>query len=173
MLFSRLKIPLPGMELGHVNVYVLRCKDGYGLVDVGLAAYDGALSLVKGLKALGIRLTEITKVYITHFHADHITLAQFLAGVASPDFYIGERELMDIGTSFEELVKIYVEEYKRHGAPPDVAEAFLKVHPMARFRKAFEDVWKLPWRSVKDGDLLDCGLKAVWTPGHTPATWFM
>jgi glyoxylase-like metal-dependent hydrolase (beta-lactamase superfamily II) len=75
---------------------------------------------------------------------------------------------MDIGTSFEELAKIYVEEYKRHGAPPDVAEAFLKVHPMAWFRKAFEDVWKLPWRSVKDGDLLDCGLKAVWTPGHTP-----
>ncbi len=62
---------------------VLRCKDGYGLVDVGLATYDGALSLVKGLKALGIRLMEITKVYITHFHADHITLAQFLAEVAS------------------------------------------------------------------------------------------
>jgi glyoxylase-like metal-dependent hydrolase (beta-lactamase superfamily II) len=50
-----------------------------------------------------------------------------------------------------------------------VAEAFLKVHPTARLRKAFEDVWKLPWRSVKDGDLLDCGLKAVWTPGHTPS----
>jgi glyoxylase-like metal-dependent hydrolase (beta-lactamase superfamily II) len=79
MLFSRLKIPLSGMELGHVNVYVLRCKDGYGLVDVGLAAYDRALSLVKGLMALGIRLTEITKVYITHFHAHHITLGQFLA----------------------------------------------------------------------------------------------
>jgi glyoxylase-like metal-dependent hydrolase (beta-lactamase superfamily II) len=39
---------------------------------------------------------------------------------------------------------------------------------MARFRKAFEDVWKLPWRSVKDRDLLDCGLKAVLTPSHTP-----
>jgi glyoxylase-like metal-dependent hydrolase (beta-lactamase superfamily II) len=49
-----------------------------------------------------------------------------------------------------------------------VAEAFLKVHPMARFRKAFEDVWKLPWRSVKDRDLLDCGFKVVLTPGHTP-----
>jgi glyoxylase-like metal-dependent hydrolase (beta-lactamase superfamily II) len=90
---------------GHVNVYVLRCKHGYGLVDVGLAAYDGALSLVKGLKALGIKLTEITKVYITHFHADHITLAQFLAEVVSPNFYIGERELMDIGTSFIEDIE--------------------------------------------------------------------
>jgi hypothetical protein len=58
------------MELGYVNVYVLRCKDGYGL-----ATYDGALSLVKGLKALGIRLTEMAKVYITHFHASHRALA--------------------------------------------------------------------------------------------------
>jgi glyoxylase-like metal-dependent hydrolase (beta-lactamase superfamily II) len=39
---------------------------------------------------------------------------------------------------------------------------------MARLRKAFEDVWKLPWKSVKDGDLLDCGLKAVLTPSYTP-----
>jgi glyoxylase-like metal-dependent hydrolase (beta-lactamase superfamily II) len=91
------------MELGRVNVYVLRCKHGYGLVDVGLATYDGALSLVKGLKALGIRLTEITKVYITHFHADHITLVQFLAEVAFHNFYIGERELMDIGTYLKNL----------------------------------------------------------------------
>jgi glyoxylase-like metal-dependent hydrolase (beta-lactamase superfamily II) len=70
----------------------------WGIVNVGPAAYYGTLSLVKGLKALGIRLTEITKVYIAHFHADHITLAQFLAEVASPNFYIRERELMDIGT---------------------------------------------------------------------------
>ncbi len=168
MSFFRLKIPLPGMELGHVNVYVLRCGDGYGLIDVGLATYDAALSLVRGLKSLGIKPAEITKVYVTHFHADHITLAQLLAEVASPDLYIGEKELMDIATSFEELAKMYAEEYKKHGAPPDVAEAFLKVHPMARFRKAFEDVWKLDWRPVRDGDALDCRLKAVWTPGHTP-----
>jgi len=168
MSFSRLKLPLLGMELGHVNVYLLRCRDGYGLIDVGMATYDAALSLVRGLRLLGIKPAEITKVYVTHFHADHITLAQFLAEVSSPDFYIGEKELMDVATSFEELAKMYAEEYKRHGAPPDVAEAFLKVHPMARFKRAFEDVWKLGWRPVRDGDVLDCGLRAVWTPGHTP-----
>jgi len=167
MSVARLKIPLPGMELGHVNVYVLKCRDGYGLVDVGLATYDAALSLLRGLKSLGIKPGEITKVYVTHFHADHITLAQFLAEVASPDFYIGEKE-WTVVASIEEITKMYVEEYKKHGVPNDVAEAFLKVHPMARFKKAFEDVWKLPWKLIKDGDVLDCGLRAVWTPGHTP-----
>jgi hypothetical protein len=54
MSFFRLKIPLPGMELGHVNVYVLRCGDGYGLIDVCLATYDAALLLARGLKSLGI-----------------------------------------------------------------------------------------------------------------------
>jgi glyoxylase-like metal-dependent hydrolase (beta-lactamase superfamily II) len=172
MLFSRLKIPLPGMELGHVNVYVLRCKDGYGLVDVGLAAYDGALSLVKGLKALGDKADGNNKGL--HYP---LPCRSYNSGAVSSRGSLSQllhRRTRTNGYwySFEELVKI-VEEYKGHGAPPDVAEAFLKVHPMARFRKTFEDVWKLPWRSVKDRDLLDCGLKAVWTPGHTPATWFM
>jgi len=86
MYFSRIKVPLPGMELGHVNVYVLKCGDGFGLIDVGLATYEAALALLRGLKTLGIRPQEVAKVFLTHFHADHITLAQFLAEVASPDF---------------------------------------------------------------------------------------
>ncbi|AFA39330.1 Zn-dependent hydrolase, including glyoxylase [Pyrobaculum oguniense TE7] len=168
MTFSRLRLPLPGMELGHVNVYVVKCSDGYGLIDIGLATYEAALSLLRGLKALGIKPSDVTKVYVTHYHADHITLAQFLAEVASPDFHIGEGELRHVASSFEELAKMYAEEYKKHGAPADVAEAFLKIHPMSRYRKAFEDVWKISWRQVRDGEKLDCGLKAVSTPGHTP-----
>ncbi|MCX8135465.1 MBL fold metallo-hydrolase [Pyrobaculum aerophilum] len=168
MAFFRISLPLPGMELGHVNVYVVKCSDGYGLIDAGLATYDAALSLLRGLKSLGIKPSEITKVFITHYHADHITLAQFIAEVASPDFYIGEGEVSEVATSFEDLARLYAEEYRRHGAPAEVAEAFLKIHPMSRYRKAFEDVWKLPWKRVKDGELLDCGLKALSTPGHTP-----
>ena len=168
MSFTRLRLPLPGMELGHVNVYLVKCSDGYGLVDVGLATYDSALALLRGLKQLGVRPGEITKVFVTHFHADHITLAQFLAEVSSPDFHIGEGEISRVASSFDDLAKMYAEEYKRHGAPAEVAEAFLKVHPMSRFRKSFEDVWRLQWRSVRDGEGLDCGLRAISTPGHTP-----
>ncbi|MEM1598660.1 MAG: MBL fold metallo-hydrolase [Pyrobaculum sp.] len=168
MSFTRLRLPLPGMELGHVNVYLLKCDEGYGIIDVGLATYEAALALIRGLKSLGVRPGDVAKVYVTHFHADHITLAQFLSEVASPDFYIGSEELRKVASSFDELAKIYAEEYKRHGAPPEVAEAFLKIHPMSRYRRSFEDVWKLPWRGVADGEALGCGLKAVWTPGHTP-----
>jgi len=168
MYFSRIKVPLPGMELGHVNVYVVKCGDGFGLIDVGLATYEAALALLRGLKALGIKPQDVAKVFLTHFHADHITLAQFLAEVASPDFYIGAEELGEVAPSFDELAKMYAEEYKRHGAPPEVYEAYLKLHPMSRYRRAFEDVWKLPWRGVRDGEELDCGLRAVHTPGHTP-----
>ncbi|ABL89026.1 beta-lactamase domain protein [Pyrobaculum islandicum DSM 4184] len=168
MSFERLKVPLPGMELGHINVYVFRCSDGYVLIDAGLATYDAALALIRGLKSLGVKLSEISKVFITHLHADHITLVQFLSEVASPDFYIGKEELRDTITSFDEFINKYIDEYKRHGVPADILEAFLKLHPMSRFRKAYEDIWKLNWKGVGDGEKVGCGLEAVWTPGHTP-----
>ena len=112
---------------------MVKCGDGFGLVDVGLATYEAALALLRGLKAIGIKPQEVAKVFLTHFHADHITLAQFLAEVASPDFYIGAEELGWAAPSFDELAKMYAEEYKRHGAPPEVYEAYLKLHPMAYF----------------------------------------
>ncbi|MFN7105174.1 MAG: MBL fold metallo-hydrolase [Pyrobaculum sp.] len=161
-----IKVPLPGMELGHVNVYVAKCDDGYGIIDVGLATYEAALALIRGLKSAGIKPSQVSKVFITHFHADHITLAQLLAEIASPDFYIGWEEFLPY--HLEEVIKLYVEEYRRHGVPTQLLEGFSTLHPMSRFRKAFEDLSKLSWRRVKDGEKLDCGLEAMWTPGHTP-----
>ncbi len=160
-----IKVPLPGMELGHVNIYILKCDDGYGLIDVGLATYEAALALLRGLKSMGIKPGQITKVYVTHFHVDHITLAQLLSEVASPEFHIGSEELK---TPFDEFVKLLLDEYKQLGVPTEIIEGFQKFHPVARFRKAYEDVWRIQWRGVTDGEELDCGIRAMWTPGHTP-----
>ncbi|MFN3803541.1 MAG: MBL fold metallo-hydrolase [Pyrobaculum sp.] len=161
---SVIKVPLPGMELGHVNIYVVKCADGYGVIDVGMATYEAALALIRGLKHAEIK--PVTKVFITHFHADHITLSQLLAEIASPDFYIGLEEFLP--HDIEEVVKLYIEEYRRHGVPTQLLEGFYTIHPISRFRKAFEDLSKLSWRRVRDGERLDCGLEAMWTPGHTP-----
>lgn len=168
MTVKRLELPLPNIELGHVNIYVVECEDGVALIDVGMATYECAVSLVRGLKKLGVKVGDVARVYVTHFHADHITLSPLLYEVASPDFYIGRGELLHVASSFDELYGLYVEEYKRHGVPPEVVEGLQRVHPMWRFRKVFEEVWNLPWRGVDDGDDLGCGLKAISTPGHTP-----
>lgn len=163
----RIRVPLPGMELGHVNSYLVECEDGLALIDVGLATYDGAVGLLRGLRELGARPQDITRVFVTHYHADHITLLSLLSQITEAEYYIGEREL-SIGSNFDGFLRGLFEEFERHGAPKAFLEEVKKVAPMVRFRKAFEDVWQLPWIPVRDGESLPCGLRAVWTPGHTP-----
>ncbi|MEL9990167.1 MAG: MBL fold metallo-hydrolase [Thermoproteus sp.] len=163
----RIKVPLPGMELGHVNVYVVECGDGYGLIDVGIATYDAAVGLLKGLREAGIRPWDVTHIFLTHFHADHSTLLSLLSQIAPAEYYIGEAEL-NVGSDFDGFLNELFSEYIRQGAPSGFVEEAKRVAPMVRFKKAFEDIWRLDWRKVRDGEDLPCGLKAVWTPGHTP-----
>ncbi|MGC9171132.1 MAG: MBL fold metallo-hydrolase [Thermoproteus sp.] len=165
---DRVKVPLPGMELGHVNAYVLRCGDGYALVDVGIATYDAAVGLLRGLRELGVRPWEITRVFVTHFHADHSTLLSLLSHIAPAEYYIGEAEFRHVASDFDRFLSELFSEYLRQGVPKDLVEGAQKVAPMVRFRKAFEEIWGLPWRLVRDGEGLPCGLRALWTPGHTP-----
>ncbi len=165
---QRIKVPLPGMELGHVNAYLLDCGGEYALVDVGLATYEAAVGLLKGLKNIGVAPWRIAYIFVTHYHADHITLASLLAQLTSAEYYIGEAELKAVGSSFDEFLDNLFSEYARQGAPSSFLEEAKKVAPMVRFRKVFEEVWRLEWKGVKDGEELPCGLKAVWTPGHTP-----
>lgn len=166
--YRRIKVPLPGMELGHVNAYLLDCGDGYALVDVGLATYDAAVGLLKGLREAGVPPSRITRVFVTHYHADHITLLQLLSQLTSADYYIGEAELKAVGSNFDEFLANLFSEFARQGAPTALLEEAKRVAPMVRFRKAFEDIWQLEWKGVRDGEQLPCGLKAMWTPGHTP-----
>ncbi|MFB6490135.1 MAG: MBL fold metallo-hydrolase [Thermoproteus sp. AZ2] len=167
---KRIRVPLPGMELGHVNAYLLECGGEYGLIDVGLATYDAAVGLLRGLKELGIKPSDIGYVFATHYHADHITLISLLSQLASPEYYMGEAELaflQGVG-GVSQFFSRLLEEFKRHGVPQQLLDEMARVAPMVRFKKAFEDVFDLPWRGVKDGEALPCGLRAVATPGHTP-----
>lgn len=163
----RITVPLPGMELGHVNAYLVDCGGEYGLIDVGIATYEAAVGLLRGLRAEGVRPSDIGYVFITHFHADHTTLLPLLSELTAADCYIGEEELK-LGRSFEGFVEAIFEEYRRHGIPGALLDEVKRIAPMVKYRRAFEDLWRLPWRGVKDGELLPCGLKALWTPGHTP-----
>ncbi len=73
-----LRLPLP-MALNHVNVYALRDRDGWTLIDTGLnaagcraaweAALDGPLAGVP-----------VARVLVTHHHPDHVGLAGWFQG---------------------------------------------------------------------------------------------
>ena len=66
------RLPVPG-SLKHINVWVLDDGDGVAIVDTGL---HFAASHEAWEKALGGR--RVTRVFVTHFHPDHIGCAGWL-----------------------------------------------------------------------------------------------
>ena len=72
-----LRIPLP-MELNHINVWLLEDRDGWLLVDTGMAeevCREAWLRLEQ--EVLGGR--PLTRIFVTHDHPDHMGLAPWLA----------------------------------------------------------------------------------------------
>src|SRR4249920_1991731 len=69
-----IRIQLPLMYLGGVNVWLLR-GDPLTLVDAGPATEEAVASLEDQLRAHGVAVEDIEQVMITHHHLDHSGLA--------------------------------------------------------------------------------------------------
>ena len=75
----RLPIPLPNDSLGSVNVYAVVSADGLRLIDTGWNAPEAYTALADGLHELGVQVSDVKEVLLTHNHPDHIGLAARLA----------------------------------------------------------------------------------------------
>jgi len=135
-----------------VNVVVIRDDDGVTLVDTGLDRQG----LTPWLAHLGIAPHEVTRVLLTHAHADHT------GGVARLR-RAGSGARVDIGVDDLEVV--------RTGAapPPPVTLGGLLFH-----RLPAPGAWgRAPIiadaQALTDGQVLDIGggIEVVSTPGHT------
>ncbi len=67
----RIQIPIMLPGLGHVNCYVLEDDRGATLVDPGLPDPASGAALQDRLKSIGIPLSKIHTVLVTHSHPDH------------------------------------------------------------------------------------------------------
>ncbi|WP_308916527.1 MBL fold metallo-hydrolase [Jannaschia sp. LMIT008] len=67
------RLPLP-MALDHVNVYFLRERDGWTMVDTGFACRR-TRAILDRLRAGPLRGDPIVRVLVTHHHPDHVGLA--------------------------------------------------------------------------------------------------
>ena len=70
------RIPLP-YRLDHVNVYLLRDRDAWTLIDTGINT-RGARDVWEALFNGAFRGLAISRVIVTHHHPDHIGLAGWL-----------------------------------------------------------------------------------------------
>ncbi len=161
---------LPGIELGHVNVYVVVGEDGVGMVDAGMADFRNVRRLLRALKSAGVPPSSIESVVVTHFHVDHVTMAAAINDMASPDLYMGERDLK-ILHGIEDFFRGLLDLLRACGAQRELVDGIASRHPLMRAMEHYRELSELAWRPLRDGEAVKVGgtrLTAVEVPGHTP-----
>lgn len=130
------------------HVFLIRGDDELALVDVG---FDGADQILSNIQEDGLDPAQITRIFVTHYHADHIgaladmkqTLgASVIAGrEAAPAIRTGDAD--QIGLTWAQSIGFYPVDFRWEGCEVD--------------------------REMADGDKFEVGslgLTAIATPGH-------
>lgn len=158
------KIPVPTPYLvGPVNCYLIKNRP-YTLVDPGPETAEAKKSLADGLAALGVALTDIDRVVITHSHSDHCGLMRWLSEQAGAIVYVHKLEVRKLTFDYD---------YYRERLP-FLREAGLPLEVLKEIIEDFDPVVKpvLPRSKVEElqgGEVLDFVeglLRVLHLPGH-------
>jgi len=120
----RIAIPLPIRGLSIVNAYLVEGAHGWSLVDAGMHTAEAEQALRAGLADAGIGLEDVTRVFVTHLHPDHMGMAGTLerAGadvlMHTPEIAAARR----VWSKGHEMIDASYEWFVRHGMPRDIDE---------------------------------------------------
>lgn len=167
----QLRVPIPDNPLGYLNSYLIQGKKGWFMIDTGWFTPDAFSALEKGLKDIGLALTDIDSIIITHVHPDHFGLAGRIKQLSPRTellIHRWEAELIESRyIKFSELQDKVAPMLERHGVPPlDLAS--LRSASMSALQFV---TMTLPNHFLYGGEIVSTGifdLEIIWTPGHSP-----
>ena len=152
-------LPLPTRP-GHVHAYLLPGDDGWTLVDTGLVLPDAKEAWRAELERAGGR---VARIFVTHFHPDHIGATADLHELTGAPVYQGaldyaQCELVWANPAWSERL---LDWFRLHGTPDDVTEELVGqgsvYRPFIRYQR--DPIL------VQPGEHLD-GWEIVAAPGH-------
>jgi len=164
----KLKLPMP-FDPHIINVYLIRENNRLALVDCGLPFSASWETLQAGFAALNIPISDLTDIFLTHWHADHIGALPKLREIAPEARIIFHRFdhqfIHKRQYHREESLSAMREWLTKNGANELLADemiAFRMDTPELKSRDMLveggEEV-----KLTEEGD----GWEIVWTPGHT------
>lgn len=165
----RIVSPLPFPPI-TVNLYLLRHRDGFALIDSGLNSPDAWEVLERGLGELGIAPADLTHLILTHVHPDHMGAAGRLKQESSAPVFVHRLEEPFIASRYRVVAELLadVEAWlHHHGAPAAMAAKLSKVSLQMLNTVQPTDVDVL----LEGDEVLNIGgieLQTLWTPGHSP-----
>lgn len=164
----RIDVPLPNSPLKILNCYVIKGGDRNIVIDTGFNRPECKEALISGLSELDINM-ENTDLLLTHLHADHTGLAPEIAKE-------GTRVLIsrnEIPWMFGETrVKLWAMDNVKMLRAGFKSEVVGSSNRSSASRSMASDINFSRYTPIDADDEFSCGgytLKAVLTPGHTPA----
>lgn len=161
----KIEIPLPRNPLRFTNSYYIRGTDRSLLVDNGFNCAESKSVINDAINTLGIDMTR-TDLFITHLHADHSGLTEYLASPNSRVFISHEDGTGVLVSQNADFWKKFDDFMQFSGLINAGIENNTRQHPGRLYGTAYFRNF-IP---VKDHDLLTVGdltFQCVITPGHT------
>lgn len=164
----RIQVELPNSPLRILNSYLLKGTERSILIDTGFNRPECREALLSQLKELDVDMAQ-TDVLLTHLHADHTGLA--------PEIYVpGTRIFLSRAEipwmTGQTRRALWANDNQRMLKTGFTAETIGDEKAFSSSRKMASDPEFDKYLPIDDGDAFHCGdytLKAVVTPGHTPA----
>ena len=165
----KFRLPMPA-RLDHINVYLVRENNSLSMVDTGLPTPESWQVLNECLDSLKVAFSELTDIFVTHSHTDHIGQLHRIRKVApAAHLHMHKREL--------EMLREQVINPEQTRAQ---MRAWFLSHGATELAEE-EQGWNMPRlpemgaqdRVLEGGEKLALGegpqgeWEVMWTPGHT------
>ena len=160
-----LRLPTP-FPVGPVNVHVI-LRDPITLIDSGPLTEEAWEALKAGLAGLGLDVSDVERVLLTHGHQDHFGLAERVAGASGATLYGGRLDRRNFRQERSHSLLLGDMARAGFGLLPRLA-VVASVTSVDRFAKPLE-VWdELSGGETLPGDGWSVDVRP--TPGHTPGS---
>ena len=170
---SRFEIPTPFADVTTVNLYVVADEGGgAALVDTGADDPVSDSARRQALASVGLGVSDLRRIIVTHGHADHYGAAQSLAETRPdrPLPVLGHTGDFDEGEPSGSRCTDHDDHFRallaRHGTPRDLIERFIEV--TIRSNHVVRPIAHLT--PLREGDVLrfrHFEAKVLHLPGHT------
>jgi glyoxylase-like metal-dependent hydrolase (beta-lactamase superfamily II) len=163
------RMPLP-FALDHINLWLVEDGAGWAIVDTGYAT-AATMAAWERIFVLHLGGRPVTRIIVTHYHPDHIGLAQWLAERWRVQLWITEKEWLYarvISQDAGDLARVYHDFARRAGLDPAASEAFGRQE--ASYRRGVPAV-PAAFHRLAEGAAIDIGgrqWQVIVGEGHAP-----
>jgi len=163
-----LPVPVARIPIRFTYAYLIRSNAQAVLIDPGASSTEGDAALAAALDAVGMTVSALTGIVITHYHFDHWEAADKLAQQSGAWIAIGagERDWIDRLTDEVVSVEAAAERFRGLGVPAQRAAEFAAVEDYRYTRDhQLPDILLMHQEQLPIGS---ASLRVVSTPGHSP-----